>query len=84
MRGKIFATVPDEHHLNVFIDPDEVSGFVAEWPAACAQLWWGKQLRGVHVALDAAEPGVVAELLTDAWRHKAPASLHAQLPTTNP
>ncbi len=56
VRGKIFATVPDAGHLNVFIDVNEVAGVVAEWPDACAELWWGKQLRGVHVNLDHADP----------------------------
>jgi hypothetical protein len=64
----------------VFIDVDEVAGVVAEWPDACAELWWGKQLRGVHVNLDHADPALVAELLADAWRRKAPTTLRTHGP----
>jgi hypothetical protein len=75
VRGKIFATVWDPSHLNVFVDGDEVAGLIAEWPHACAELRWGKQLRGIRIDLDEAEPGLVAELLADAWRRKAPTTL---------
>jgi hypothetical protein len=80
VRGKIFATLPDAGHLNVFVDSNEVAGVVAEWPDACAELWWGKQLRGVHVNLDHADPALVAELLADAWRRKAPTTLRTHGP----
>jgi hypothetical protein len=83
VRGKIFATVPDPGRLNVFVDPDEVPGLVGEWPDACAELWWGKQLRGVSVDLDHADPAVVAELLSDAWRRKAPTTLRTHGPPAN-
>lgn len=75
VRGKIFATLPDPEHLRVFIDPDAVDEAVAESPAACAPLWWGKRLSGLAVHLPAVEAAVVAELLTDAWRRKAPVTL---------
>jgi hypothetical protein len=80
VRGKIFATVPDERHLNIFVDLEELPGLIAEWPDACAELRWGKSLRGAQVDLDHADATIVAELLTDAWRRKAPASLRARAP----
>lgn len=75
VRGKIFATLPDPEHLRVFIDPDGVDEAVAESPAACAPLWWGARLSGLVVHLPAADVAIVAELLTDAWRRRAPATL---------
>ena len=70
--GKIFATVPDDAHLNVFVDVDEVPGLVAEY-AACTALYWGKRLRGVQVELASVEASLLRELLTDAWRLRRPA-----------
>ena len=73
--GKVFATLPDEEHLNVMVDPDEAGAAVAEAPEACEELWWGKKRSGVRVRLAAADAGLVAELLSDAWRRKAPRRL---------
>ena len=76
VRGKIFATVPpDGTHLHVFVDEHDVKAAVADDPAAFEELWWGKRLSGLRVNLPAARVGVVRELLTEAWRRKAPKSL---------
>ncbi len=75
VQGKVFATLPDEEHLNIMIDPDEVGAAVAEAPEACSELWWGKKRSGVRVRLAGAEVGLVGELLSDAWRRKAPKRL---------
>jgi hypothetical protein len=77
--GKIFATVPDDGHVNVFVDLDEVPGLVEEYPA-CAGLYWGKRLRGVQVDLASVPAGLLGELLTDAWRLRAGQRRHAQDP----
>jgi hypothetical protein len=75
VRGRIFATVPDDGHLNVMIDPFEVDGVVRENPKSCEELWWGKQLKGVRVSLRQASPQVVEALLEMAWRRRAPKRL---------
>ena len=75
--GRIFATVPDSDHLNVMIEPFDVEAVVREEPAACSELWWGKQVRGVQVLLPAASPELVGRLLEVAWRRKAPSRLKA-------
>jgi hypothetical protein len=72
VRGRIFATVPDEGHLDVMIDPFDVDAVVRENPESCEELWWGKQLRGVRVSLRAAAPQMVQALLDAAWRRRAP------------
>jgi hypothetical protein len=72
IRGRIFATVPDDSHVNVIIDPFDVDGVVREDPESCAALLWGKEVRGVRVAMRNAAPGMVQKLLEMAWQRKAP------------
>ncbi|MDX6721539.1 MAG: hypothetical protein QOJ63_3793 [Solirubrobacteraceae bacterium] len=72
VRGKIFATVPDERHLRVMADEGDILAAVAEDPAACSPLTWGGRVACVVVELALASPQLVEELLTDAWRRKAP------------
>ncbi len=75
VRGKIFATVPDAEHLNVMLSEEDIRAAVAEDPLACAEQWWGKRLPAVRVDLARVAEPMLTELLTDAWRRKAPASL---------
>ena len=75
IRGRIFATVPDEAHVNVMIDPFDVDAVVREDPDTCEELWWGKELRGVRVSMNRAAAPVVKSLLETAWRRKAPKRL---------
>ena len=70
--GRIFVTVPDSAHLNVMIDPFDVEGVVRDEPAACHELRWGQEVRGVQVSLEKASRGLIANLLEVAWRRKAP------------
>lgn len=69
--GKIFATVRDAHHLNVMLDEAGILTAVAANPDVCAEVWWGKRLSAVRVTLDSAHAELVADLLADAWEHKA-------------
>jgi hypothetical protein len=69
---RIFATVPDDTHLNVMIDPFDVDAVVRAEPESCAELLWGKEVRGVRVSLPKASPAMVEELLRAAWKRKAP------------
>lgn len=75
VRGKIFATLPDFEHLNVMIDPFDVEGVVRTDPAACEELRWGKTIRGVRVKLRVVTPELITDLVTAAWRRKAPRQL---------
>jgi len=75
VRGRIFATMPDFEHLNVMIDPLDVDAVISAAPGACDELRRGKETRCVQVNLRAADPGLVQDLLTAAWRRKAPKSL---------
>jgi hypothetical protein len=73
--GKIFATLPDEDHMNVMIDPDGIRTAVQAEPAACAERWWGKRLAAVQVALARADADLLSDLLADAWERRAPKRL---------
>jgi hypothetical protein len=73
--GKIFATLPDEGHMNVMVDPDAVRTAVQADPAACAERWWGKRLAAVTVTLAQADADVISDLLADAWERRAPKRL---------
>jgi predicted DNA-binding protein (MmcQ/YjbR family) len=47
VRGKIFATVPpDEAHVHVLVDEEEITASVAENPATFAPLRWGDRILG--------------------------------------
>jgi hypothetical protein len=73
--GKIFATLWTERRLNVMVDEDGIHTAVEASPDACSELFWGKRLAAVQVDLDAADEALVADLLADAWEHKAPERL---------
>lgn len=79
VRGRIFATVPDDGHVRVMVDDQEIHAAVAEYPDVCAPFWWGSRLACVVVTVAAADPELVRELLTEAWRRKAPKQLAARL-----
>jgi hypothetical protein len=73
--GKIFATVPDDVHVRAMVDQDDIHAVVAQYPAACEEVWWGSRLACVVIDLRTAPPQLVRELLLDAWRRKAPRKL---------
>jgi len=73
--GKIFATLWGESQMNVMLDEAGILTAVQAMPAACSELWWGKRLSAVRVALDRLDADVLAELLADAWERRAPARL---------
>lgn len=71
--GKIFATMPaDAATLNVMLGEAEARAGADEAAGAVELLWWGRRLSGVQVCLALAEPPLVADLLEEAWRRRAP------------
>jgi hypothetical protein len=75
VRGRIFATVPDEVTLRVMLDPEAAHEAVAAAPTQCSVLLWGAKVSGVAVHLPAADPDTLSDLLADAWRRRAPGPL---------
>lgn len=82
VRGKIFATVPDDEHVRIMLDENGIRSAVAEEPLICDEFYWGKKLSCVVVAVKPATTSLLRELLTDAWLLKAPVSLTRQVGDT--
>jgi hypothetical protein len=75
VRDKIFATVPGSEHVRVMVDEGEIRAAVAENPEACEEFWWGSKLACVVVDLRVVQRELLAELLAEGWRRKAPRRL---------
>lgn len=75
VRKAIFATLPDPEHAHVMASASDIREAVAEYPHCCSEKWWGRRLSAVRVDLAAADTDLLGELLTDAWRHRAPRAL---------
>jgi len=75
VRGRIFATVPDNGHVRIMVDEAEVHAACAEAPASCEPLLWGARLAGVVVELRSVPTPLLGELFAEAWRRRAPAAL---------
>ena len=73
--GKIFATLPDDGHINVMLDPEAAHIATIVTTDGCRELWWGERLAGITVTLAVAELDMLAAVLTAAWRRKAPGEL---------
>ncbi len=70
VRGRIFATLWDERHMNVMLDEAGIRTAVEDMPEICEEVWWGKRLAAVRVDLGLAEEPRLRELLEDAWEGK--------------
>jgi hypothetical protein len=75
VQGKIFATLWNEHRMNVMLDEDGIRTAVESTPDACEEVWWCKRLAAVGITLARTDRGSLLELLTDAWEHRAPQRL---------
>ncbi len=73
--GRIFATLWDEQHMNVMLDEGGIKTAVQSSPEVCEEVWWGKRLAAVRVALGRTSEELLSDLLRDAWEIKAPARL---------
>ena len=76
--GKIFATMPDPDHVNVMLDETGIHDAVLVDARACSEVWWGKKLAAVRVALAHVDEELLRTLLRDAWTRKAPRKLRAR------
>ena len=75
-KGRIFATMtPDGAELRVFIkDDDARDAWIAREPDAIEPLFWGAKRCGVKVALAAAKPSWLRDLLAQGWRENGGAA----------
>lgn len=78
VRGRIFATFPPNgEHIHAFVPEQHREQALAMYPAFAEKLRWGGKVVGVRIALSAASPSAVKELLLRAWESKAPKTLVA-------
>jgi hypothetical protein len=75
IRGRIFATVPDDHHVRVMVDETEIRAAVTEDPSTFEAVTWGGRLGCVAVDLRTVSSEHLHQLLTEAWLRKAPVRL---------
>ncbi len=75
VRGKRFASMLDKHGINLPLPEQAIREAVAEWPDACREEWFGKRLAAVRVGFPGMDDAHVRELITEAWRSKAPRKL---------
>ena len=77
--GKIFVTAPpEETHIHVFVDDVLRGPALAAHPDFIEPLLWGGNVRGLRIALAAAKPDVVENLVRAAWDGKAGKSVLAK------
>ena len=67
---RIFATLWDPEHMNVMLDEPGILTATQEHPETCSEVWWGKRLAAVRVALPLADEALLEDLLEDAWESK--------------
>ncbi len=77
-RTSVLATRPDTETLRIMLPPDQIEESVAEF-GWCTAVLWGQKVSAVAVALPHADPDVVRDMVTDAWRRRAPKRLQADL-----
>ncbi|WP_328857373.1 MmcQ/YjbR family DNA-binding protein [Williamsia herbipolensis] len=70
-RKNVLATAPDDTVVRIMVAEDQIDEAVAEFDW-CTTVMWGAKPSAVAVTLAEADPAVVFDLLTDAWRRRAP------------
>lgn len=77
IKGKVFVTVPDDEHLHVILDEEEIHAAVSAFPQACEVKMWGQKVGALKVSLGPVQDDVLASFITAAWRRRAPKKLIA-------
>jgi len=76
VQGRIFATLWTPDSLNVMASELQIRAACDDDPETCTPVLWGTRLAAVRVDLPRADAALVASLLDEAWRGKAPRRLH--------
>ncbi|MFE4470064.1 hypothetical protein ACFRFH_14725 [Leifsonia sp. NPDC056824] len=81
VRGARFATMLDPETLtvNLMLGEAGIREAAAAWPEHCSERWFAGRLSSAQVDFSDIEPGLLRELVTDAWRNRAPVSLRRLL-----
>ncbi|GAA1897030.1 MAG: MmcQ/YjbR family DNA-binding protein [Williamsia herbipolensis] len=76
-RTSVLATRPDDETLRIMLTPEQIEETIAEFDW-CTPVLWGQKLSAVAVRLPDADSDVVRDLITDAWRRRAPKRVQAR------
>jgi hypothetical protein len=69
---RIFVTVtPDAHEIRVFVCDEDRDPALALYPQIVQELWWGGRVMGLTMAVPAARPAAVRDLVRRAPEGKA-------------
>ncbi len=81
VRGKRFATMLDASAstVNLMLGEAGIREAAAAWPEHCSERWFAGRLSSAQVEFSDIEPALLRELITDAWRNRAPAALRRLL-----
>lgn len=81
VRGSRFATMldADSATINLMLGEAGIREAAAAWPEHCSERWFAGRLASARVDFADIDPGLLRELITDAWRNRAPAALRRTL-----
>lgn len=81
VRGSRFATMldPESSTVNLMLGEAGIREATAAWPEHCSEQWYAGRLSSARVDFSDIDPGLLRELVTDAWRNRAPATLRRLL-----
>ncbi|MDN4614514.1 MmcQ/YjbR family DNA-binding protein [Leifsonia sp. F6_8S_P_1B] len=81
VRGARFATMLDagSRTVNLMLGEAGIREAAAAWPEHCSESWYAGRLNAARVDFAAIEPALMRELVTDAYRNRAPAALRRLL-----
>ncbi len=78
VKGRIFVTArASDSHIHVFLPEQFREPALAMHPDHMSKLLWGGKVVGLRIELAGAPRAVVNELVTLAWRCKAPKSMQS-------
>jgi hypothetical protein len=77
VRGKRFATMLDEHGVNLMLDQEGIQAAVACWPTACRPRLFGGRIAALRMDYPSMPEQAVRDLLDEAWARRAPRRLLA-------
>jgi hypothetical protein len=81
VRGVRFATMldADAATVNLMLGEAGIREAAAAWPEHCSERWFAGRLSSAQVGFSDIEPALMRELVTDAYRNRAPATLRRLL-----
>lgn len=81
VHGTRFATMLDASTatVNLMLGEAGIREAAAAWPEHCSEQWYAGRLSSARVDFSDIDPGLLRELVTDAWRNRAPVALRRLL-----